>query len=785
MAAPAVDRTSLRLRLEVSGAVQGVGFRPFLYRVAAGLGLRGWIRNDPQGVTLELEGPPPDLDRFLARVRAAPPARAVIHDVCEARLPPIGLEGLAIVPSETAGERLAAILPDLATCRACLADMGIEQEAGMGRGGPDRDGAHRDRRHGYAFTNCTDCGPRLSIIRALPYDRPNTTMAGFHLCHECRTEYDDPLDRRFHAQPTACPACGPRLAVTGKAHLSAGTAIAAAAEAIREGQVVAVKGLGGFHLVVDATSEEAVARLRRRKRRATRPLAVMVTGLALARELCEVTDAAAALLEAPEAPIVLLRRRSPSPIANGVAPDNPYLGVMLPYTPLHHLLMRSVAGPVVATSGNLSDEPICIDNAEARDRLGGIADLFLVHDRPIERPVDDSVVQWMDGAAQPIRRSRGYAPLPVRLAGPVPPILAVGGHLKNTIALARGADVFLSPHIGDLDSPQAMAGFERAVADFLRLHEVAPVATAHDLHADYGSTAWAVASGFGARIAVQHHHAHLASCLADNAEQGPALGVVWDGTGLGPDGTIWGGEFLLGDAAGYRRVAHFRPFRLPGGEAAVEEPRRVALALLHAAEACGEGLGSRAEGWRTGVGFEAGEVGVLERMLETGFRSPWTTSAGRLFDGVASLMGLRHRVEHEGEAAMALEFAAGEACVGGYGFPLVAAAAESPLVVDWVPALAELLGDMEAGMPASTMASRFHAGLVAAVVAVAERVGAERVALTGGCFQNRLLTDRAAAALRREGFRPLVHRQVPANDGGLALGQVTVAAAVLRPQGGR
>jgi hydrogenase maturation protein HypF len=786
MTTTALHRGRRRLRLEVSGAVQGVGFRPFLFRTAEALGLRGWIRNDPAGVTVELEGPAPAIRQFLARVRGSPPPRALIREIRESWLPPAGLEGLAIVASDGSGERRTAVLPDLATCHACLVDVGLGPDGTRGEGV-----VAPDRRRGYAFTNCTDCGPRFSIIRALPYDRPSTTMAGFTLCAACRAEYEDPLDRRFHAQPTACPVCGPRLTWIGAdgdalevdAILPA-DALAAAVSAIRRGEIVAVQGLGGFHLVVDATSEAAVQRLRERKQRATRPLAIMATGLPMARELCEVPEAAAALLAAPEAPIVLLRRRSPSPVASGVAPGNPYLGVMLPYTPLHHLLLRALGAPVVATSGNLSDEPICIDEAEARDRLGGIAHGFLVHDRPIERPVDDSVVQWVDGVGRPVRRSRGYAPLPIGLSAPAPPILAVGAHLKNTIGVARGSDVFLSQHIGDLDSPAARDRFQRTVADLLGLLEVTPLVTAHDLHPDYASTLWAAASGYGERIPVQHHHAHLAACLVDNEETEPALGVVWDGTGLGPDGTVWGGEFLAGDAAGYRREAHLRPFRLPGGEAAVDEPRRAALALLHAA---GAALEARHRQRLAAAAFDASELRVLERMLDSGFRAPWTTSAGRLFDGVASLLGLRHRAGFEGEAAMALEFAVDPAATGGYPFPLVAGAGveAGPTIVDWVPALAELLADAEAGVPTGAVAARFHTGLVAAGVAVAERVGLERVALTGGCFQNRVLAVGMAAALRASGHRPLLHRRVPPNDGGLALGQVAVAAAVLRERAGR
>ncbi len=815
--------TRRRLRLQVTGAVQGVGFRPFLFRAATEDRLAGWIRNDTRGVMLEVEGTEEALRRFRDRVRTDPPPRAVIHEVTEEWLPTIGLDGLTIVKSEAVGERIAAVLPDLATCDACLADIG----------------ARSDRRSAYAFTNCTDCGPRFSIIRALPYDRPNTTMAGFELCDACRAEYEDPMDRRFHAQPTACPECGPRLwmeepsddgtrtagepEVPGEPEVAGepGEAdpIARAAAAIRAGRVLAVKGLGGFHLVVDAANEAAVAALRERKHRPTKPLAVMVRDLEDARRLTVVPPEAEALLVQPEAPIVLLERRPDAPVADGVAPGNPYLGVMLPYTPMHHLLMRAVDRPIVATSGNLTDEPICTDNDEARRRLGGIADTFVLHDRPIQRPVDDSVVQLAAGAPRLVRRSRGYAPLPVRLEAEVPPILAVGGHLKNTIALSRGRDVFLSQHIGDLETPQALDAFRAVIADFLDLYDVRPTVIAHDLHPDYASTRWAHDGLAGvdeldesdapSLIPIQHHHAHLAAVLADNAED-RALGVVWDGTGLGPDGTVWGGEFLLGDAAGYERVAHLRPFRLPGGDAAVKEPRRMALALAHAAWG-EEGVERVLRRLGPDV-FDPQELRVLRQVLASGFRAPWTTSAGRLFDGVSSLIGLRQRVGFEGEAAMALEYAvdfgvdgayelevrapqptdgAGEAAVAGDDAVArnvgvagnAAAGPSSPMIVDWAPALDALLEELDAGASPGTAAARFHNGLVRAIREVADRVaegdGERRVALTGGVFQNRVLTERTTDSLRDAGLEPLLHCRVPANDGGLSLGQVAVAAAQL------
>ena len=759
-----------RLRLEVSGAVQGVGFRPFVYRLATELQLRGWIRNDPEGVLVEVEGPVERLERFTERLRSELPPRAAIHDLRTRWLDPVGYVGFEIRASGQGGARSAVILPDLATCPDCLREV-----------------LHpADRRHRYPFANCTNCGPRFSIIRALPYDRPGTTMSGFRMCARCAAEYEDPRDRRFHAQPNACPECGPTLALWDAAgrELSLGetTAILGwAAESLARGRIVAVKGLGGFHLMVDARSEAAVARLRERKARPDKPLAVMVRDLEMARTVCEIPAEAEGLLLSPEAPIVLLERRPDAAVAPNVAPGNPTLGVMLPSTPLHHLLLREAGFPLVATSGNLSEEPICTDEREAVERLGAVADLFVVHDRPIERHVDDSVAWLLGGEARLLRRARGYAPLPVRLAAPVPLILAVGAHLKNTVALGLGRQVFLSQHIGDLEAPQSLAAFERVVADFLRLYEAVPVAIAHDLHPAYASTAWAErAPGLPEtvrRVAVQHHHAHLASCLAENEVEGPALGIVWDGTGYGSDGTIWGGEFLLGDAEGFRRVATLHSFRLPGGDVAVREPRRVALALLW------ELLGPRALEQRDLPalhGLTDAEARVLATMLERGVNTPVTTSAGRLFDGVAALLGLRQRVGYEGEAAMALEFAADAAEPGSYVLPLVPARPGEPLRLDWRPLLETLLEEIRRGVGVERIAARFHNALVAALVAVARRVGEPRVALSGGCFQNRLLTERAVRALQDAGFEVLLHRLVPPNDGGVSLGQVAVAAARLR-----
>lgn len=820
-------RPQSRLRVEIAGAVQGVGFRPFVYRLATGLHLTGWVLNDTHGVFIEVEGDEAQLRRFLKRLPAEAPAIARITHLHYAWLAPVGYERFEIRHSETAGARTTLILPDLATCPDCLAELFDPT----------------DRRYRYPFINCTHCGPRFTIIEALPYDRPNTTMRNFTLCPECYREYTDPADRRFHAQPNACAVCGPQVAFYERSDCDSGSqpssielssssdypqtygtwmrhaegedALRTAARAIRSGAILALKGLGGFHLLVDARNPAAVRMLRERKQRPTKPLAVMVRSLEQLAELCEITPAAAGLLQSQAAPIVLLPKRLNAAIAETVAPGNPNLGVMLPYTPLHHLLLAELNFPVVATSGNLTDEPICTDEWEAFERLGAIADCFLIHNRPIARHADDSVLWLVEGQPQLLRRARGYAPMPVRALQPLPTILAVGAHLKNTVALSVGEQIFLSQHIGDLETTPAFDAFQRVIADFLRLYAVQPTAIAHDLHPDYLSTKWANSSiGLNSSdsngsdsagvhsspqpplIPVQHHHAHLAACLADNAVSGPALGLIWDGTGYGLDGTIWGGECLLGDATNVQRVAHLRPFRLPGSEAAVREPRRVALALLW--ELYGDEIFTWE--WLAPVrSFAEQERRLLATMLAKGVNTPSTTSMGRLFDGVAALLGLHLRVTFEGEAAMALEHGAARHEMGAYPFPVEETTAHirtqaapkdvvplsadprsssdaPPLLLDWAPLLEAILSDLRRRERIDRIAARFHNALVEMSLVVAQYVGERRVALSGGCFQNRRLSEHLAQRLRAEGFEPLLHRQVPPNDGGVSLGQIMVAA---------
>jgi hydrogenase maturation protein HypF len=768
-----------RVRLAVHGAVQGVGFRPFVHRLATGLGLAGWVNNSPQGVFIEVEGSAAALDEFLARIGPERPPHSFIQSLEATWLETAGYDRFEIRASDTGGVRSTLVLPDLATCPDCLADI--------------RDPANR--RFRYPFTNCTHCGPRFSIIEALPYDRASTSMRRFVMCPACQAEYEDPGNRRFHAQPNACPACGPHLELwdwRGMILAREHGALLAAAAAVRRGQIVAVKGLGGFHLMTAAGDAGAVRRLRERKHREEKPFAVMFPTLEQARECCRVSPQEERLLLSPASPIVLLRRTQvdDSLIAPPVVPGNPRLGILLPYTPLHHLLMAELGFPVVATSGNLSDEPICIDEREALDRLGGIADVFLVHNRPIVRHVDDSLARIMLGREQVLRRARGYAPLPVLVRETEPAedkaILAVGAHLKNAVALADGPRVFISQHVGDLETGQADTAFRDVIADLQSLLDLRPSVVVADTHPDYRSTQWAEEHagkpGAGCRLVrVQHHVAHACSCMAENELEPPVLGVSWDGTGHGLDSTIWGGEFFHITAQGWRRVAHLRTFRLPGGDQAIKEPRRAALGLLH--EMLGPAAFDR-PGTPVADAFAPEELRTIRTMLERDVHSPRTSSAGRLFDAVASLVGLRHRARHEGQAAMELEFAAEQAMadcalriadfqIRGSDSP----SKDAPMVLDWEPMIASLLDAVREGKPVSWISTAFHAAMAGAIALVAGKAGVKRVVLSGGCFQNQRLMELTVALLRKDGFEPFWHQRVPPNDGGIALGQVMAARA--------
>jgi hydrogenase maturation protein HypF len=747
-----------RVRLIVHGAVQGVGFRPFVFRLATEVQLAGWIQNNPQGLCIEVEGSAQRIDRFLERLRCEAPGSALSHRIEITPLDAIGGTGFEIRESEHVGSRAAWIMADLATCQDCrreLFDVG-------------------DRRYRYPFLNCTQCGPRFSIIERLPYDRPNTTMRQFLLCAACQREYDDPRDRRFHAQPIACAECGPRLELwdqRGEKLAERESALTRSVAAIREGAIVAVKGLGGFQVLVDARQERAVQRLRERKRREEKPFALMYASLAAAGVDVEASAEEGRLLESRQAPIVLLRRRARTQVAPAVAPGNPYLGVMLPSTPLQHLLMAELGFPVVATSGNRAEEPIVIDEEEAIIRLAGIADFFLTHNRPIARPMDDSVARVVMGRDQVLRRARGYAPLPITLERPMPPLLAVGGHLKNTVALSLGNDVFLSQHVGDLDTPESIDVFEQATRDLPRLYEIEPVAIACDLHPDYHSTRFAERQQTPI-VRVQHHVAHVLACMAEHGLDAPILGVAWDGTGFGQDGTIWGSEFFDVTIGGIRRVAHLRPFPLPGGDLAVREPRRAALGLLYAW--LGDALFERDDISLLSA-FTAEERDVLAVSLRRGVNAPKTTSAGRLFDAVAALTGIRHYNRFEGQAAMEWEWC-GESAQTTEAYPLPINNCEPALQLDWGPLLDALLADLQAGVDLGMMSARFHAALIEAIVAIARHVEHRRVVLSGGCFLNRRLLEGAARRLTEDGFTPYWPERVPPGDGGIALGQIVAAA---------
>ncbi len=746
-----------RLAVTVEGTVQGVGFRPFVYAAATSRGLSGWVRNGADAVRLEVQGPDEKVQGFLDALRSPPAAARV--DRIDAHDLPVGLPGgFEILASALAKGTTRPTLPaDLGICRECTAEMDDP----------------RARRHRYPFTNCTQCGPRYSIALALPYDRSHTSMKGFQLCAACVAEYAEPRDRRFHAQPIACPACGPsvRLVSPSGADLADGrAAIDEAARMLLRGDVLALKGLGGFQLLVDATSQAAVAKLRERKRREEKPFAVMFPSAEAARESCLLSEDDETALGSVQAPILLVRRRHEGcQVAAGVAPRNPWLGVMLPYTPLHRLLLAATGCPLVCTSGNLSEDPMCTDEREARERLDGIADCFLVHDRPIVRPIDDSVARIDSRGLQILRRARGFAPLALRLPGADSRcILATGAQQKSTVALATGGDVVVSQHLGDLFTAEGVALLERTALDLMRFFDAEPELIACDLHPDYASTRLAekLSSLFRVPVErVQHHHAHIAACVAEHGLKGPVLGLAWDGAGLGTDGTIWGGEALVVDGASCRRVAHLRPFSLPGGEAAMREPWRSALGLLF--EISGRGAVEHVE-------MEPSRARTLLSMLDARVACPRTSSMGRLFDAVAFLTGVRERAGYEGQAAVELEHAA-DGVTDRVAYPLLLRPGE-PAVADWEPLVRALLRDRARHVPTGVMSARFHDALVDLAESVALRVGLPQVVLSGGCFQNLRLIESVRQRLSARGFDVRSPRKYPPNDGGISLGQLHVAA---------
>jgi hydrogenase maturation protein HypF len=745
------------MRLRVRGTVQGVGFRPFVYGLAARLGLAGFVLNDSDGVLIEVEGPPEDVSSFRGGLSIDSPPLAAIEEIDIEEIDPVGTSSIfAIRESRDAGGTYTPIPPDVATCPACLEEI--------------LDPAQR--RYRYPFTNCTNCGPRFTITTRIPYDRPHTTMAAFPMCPACRREYENPADRRFHAQPIACPDCGPRLRLGHPlgSHLIEGDAVRDVADLLRRGQILALKGLGGYHLVCDATREDSVAELRERKRREEKPLAVMVGSPEEARGIVNAGAGDLAVLTSRRRPIVLLERLSDAPVAASVAPNNRYLGVMLPYTPLHHLLLHDVERPLVMTSGNVSDEPIAFVDDDAQRRLGPIADAFLSHNRAIHMRCDDSVVRVVGGHEYPIRRSRGYAPEPLLVAPPFArPILAAGPELKHTFCIGKGRRAILSHHIGDLETWEAMSAFLEAVEHFQRTFDISPEVIAHDLHPDYLSTKWARETGGVNTMGVQHHHAHIASCLADNCRSDKVIGLALDGTGYGEDGALWGCEVLTGDLLGYERQLHLEYVPLPGGAAAIRQPWRMAAAYLEAA--FGAGSVPDLEVVRRN---EAAWDPIVE-MARAGVNSPPTSSAGRLFDAAAAICGVRDRVSYEGQAASELEQLADPASTRSYPCPLVDGE------IGGVALIGALADDIHSGAFLGEAVAGFHNGLLGALLAacelVREREGLRIVALSGGTWQNIFLLERAQARLAEAGFEVLVHRRVPANDAGISLGQAMVANA--------
>ncbi|WP_193368680.1 carbamoyltransferase HypF [Pelagibius marinus] len=762
MALPLAQTEGRRIR--VRGLVQGVGFRPHVWRLARDAGLAGLVRNDGEGVEIEAWGEAAALAGFLEALRTeAPPLARVDAVEAEALAGRTPAGGFSIAESGQ-GAVHTGIVPDAATCQACLAEV--------------LDPA--DRRHGYAFTNCTHCGPRLSIVREIPYDRATTSMSVFEMCPACRREYEDPADRRFHAQPNACPDCGPRLWLeTEEGRQAVADPLAEAARLIREGGIVAVKGIGGFHLACDALNAEAVAALRARKRRYGKPFAVMARDLAMVRRFARVSDAEAELLESPAAPIVLLRAAGEA-LAEGVAPGQDSLGVMLPYTPLHHLLLRAVGGPIVLTSGNRSDEPQATGNAEARARLAGIAGAWLMHDRAIVNRLDDSVIRLDAPGPSVLRRARGMAPAPLNLAAPfkeAPRVLALGGELKATFCLLRQGQAVVSQHIGDLEEVATHADYRAMLALYRQIYDFDPEVIAVDKHPDYLSTQWgaALAEETGARlVTVQHHHAHLAACLAEHGlapGEEQALGLILDGLGFGADGTIWGGEFLAGGYAGFERLGHFLPVAMPGGARASREPWRNTYAHLRAA-----GMTGRAQA----AGLAGRPLETLDRMIAQGLNAPPASSAGRLFDAVAGALGLcRDGQSHEAQAAMELEALARPWMAEQTAYP-VALLSEERLVLGWAPLWTALLDDLDRNEMAGRIAARFHLGLVDALARAAATLagaqGLRRIVLSGGVMQNQLLLEGLSRELGSAGYEVLSHRRVPANDGGLSLGQAVIAA---------
>jgi hydrogenase maturation protein HypF len=759
------QRIHVRQQIRVRGIVQGVGFRPFVYNLAQKLGLTGYVLNSSAGVLIEVEGDPAQIEQFLRELNENPPPLAQIEEVVSAILQPAGYENFVIRESvldvKDLPEQLTPVSPDVSTCPECLRDF---QTPG-------------NRRFGYPFTNCTNCGPRYTITRRVPYDRPLTTMACFPMCAECLREYEDPTDRRFHAQPNACPDCGPSLTLSVE---TPDPALTHVRQLLREGCILAIKGLGGFHLVCDPFNDTAVRLLRERKKRSDKPFALMVPGVASAEKLCFVSGAERTALTSIRRPIVILKRRPDAPVSQALAPGNDTLGVMLPYTPLHYLLFGESFSALVMTSGNLSEEPIVTGNREAAQRLRSIADAFLFHNRDIHTRVDDSVVRVFLDQERVLRSSRGYAPHPVTLSFPVTELLACGAELKNTFCLTKDQHAFLSQHIGDLENYETLVFYRETLDRMQQLFRIEPAAVAYDLHPQYLSTKLALEMTDLQQIGVQHHHAHIASCMAENGIAGKTIGVAFDGTGFGTDGKIWGGEFLAADFAGFERRAHFRYMALAGGDTAVREPWRLALSYL--LDTFGAELASLdLPLWRR---VPARKIATVRSMIERRINTVETSAAGRLFDAVASIIGVRDEVNFEAQAAIELEACALAGVEATYPFEITNT---DPWQIDVRPMIECIVRDVLAARPTGWMAAAFHNTVAAIIVEVCLRQRSaesiDRVCLSGGTFQNVYLVERAVAGLRAKGFEVFLHSKVPPNDGGISLGQAVIANAILRKSG--
>ena len=752
-----------RLRISIRGVVQGVGFRPFVYQLAGKHNLKGWVCNTSGDVKIDAEGKKAALDQFLADLERLAPPRASIESISTTSEPAIGYEHFEVRESVSEEGKYQLVSPDIATCPACLKELLS----------PD------DRRYRYPFTNCTNCGPRFTIIEDIPYDRPKTTMRRFKMCPQCQQEYDNPLDRRFHAQPNACSRCGPRLQLVNSTGnpLPETDALAAANKLLREGNIVAIKGLGGFLLACDATNDKAVELLRKRKQRPYKPLAIMLDTIKGVKEQCQISRTEEELLTSPQCPIVLLRRKAESSVSPLVAPQLNYLGVMLPYTPLHHVLLRETGLPLVMTSGNLSEEPITKDNDEAMRRLQGIADYFLLHNRDIYTRYDDSVTMVERGKPQLIRRARGYAPYPIHLPFKAKQVLACGAELKNTFCLTRDEYAFVSQHIGDMENLETLEHFETTLELYKRLFRLQPETVAYDMHPEYLSTKYALAMTAESTemtfIPVQHHHAHIVSCMIDNGFQEPVIGVAFDGTGFGSDGHIWGGEFLVADYRGFNRLGHLQYVPLPGGAAAIERPYRMAISYLFCL--LGKTALNRDLSFLSQV--DSLEIDLIKKQIEKGINSPLTSSCGRLFDAVSALIGVRGKIDYEAQAAIELEMVVDESETGSYPFAIIEQNDMNIVHLDEL--FSAILTDIGKGASSASISTKFHRTIAQVVMQMCKRLasqtGVNKVALSGGVFQNRLLLRLTVAALEGAGLGVLTHSEVPANDGGISLGQAVIA----------